>query len=327
MARNKARRKRGGSLKPAQLNLSYGLNSGVSYIDLAQDLSMVNRRLYKQGKVYAVAGISYVFRPEITFPLPLATDLSVLSVAVATAGDTWSVQNSHTKGKALWNQMNRLVLADNPSIKGTWADFKVRLDDHHQAAGNADVLDGDGNAVLDGEWDYSTFVMPQHEVDPVTGLPLAADEFTVHLVGENTATSMGLVKAYAESRATVQPVDPAVPPSLSTSFFNLLTDSGSQEPELADVIEDANDQPPYDETAYPGGATNADAPWFQQTATASVGQPVGRVPGFQAECGLVKVFVDGISNVGSSIAVEDLLVIFHLMPGNYQGVLAENMGQ
>jgi len=327
MARNKARRKRGGSLKPAQLNLVYKLSSGHSYIDLAQDLSMVNRRLYRQGKVYAVAGVSYLFTPAGSDPLPLPTDLSVVALTVFTAGDTWSVQNSHTKGKALWNQMNRLVLKDNPSIKGTWHDFKVRLDDHHQAAGNAVVVDADGNAVLDGEWDYSTFVMPQHEVDPVTGLPLAADEFTSHLIGENTATSKGLVKAYAESRATVQPVDPAVPATMSTSFFNLLTDTGSQEPELADVIEDANDQPPYHETSYPGGASNADAPWLQQSTIASVGAPVGRIPGFQAECGLVKVNLQGLDTRGETKSMSDVVVIFHLMPGNYQGVLAENMGQ
>ena len=319
MARNKARRKRGGSLKPAQLNLVYKIDDGIHYVDLAQDLSMVNRRLYKQGKVYAVAGITFTFSP--------ANNATQVGIVVSTAGDTWSVQNSHTKGKALWNQMNRLVLKDNPSIKGTWADFKVRLDDHHQTIGNAVVVDGDGNAVQDGEWDYSTFVMPQHEVDPVTGLPLAADEFTSHLVGGDTATSMGLVKAYAESRATVQPVDPAVPPSLSTSFFNLLTDSGSQEPELADVIEDANDQPPYHETNYPGGGNNADAPWIQQAASCSVGSPIGRVPGFQAECGLIKFSIGATDPAGAAVDISNAVVVFHLMPGNYQGVLAENMGQ
>ena len=47
---------------------------------------------------------------------------------------------------------------------------------------------------------------------------------------------------------------------MSTSFFNLLTDSGSQEPELADVIEDENDEPPYDQDEYPGGGVNAIVP-------------------------------------------------------------------
>jgi len=320
MARRKTRTKRrksGGSLKPAQLNLSYIINSGTTYVDLAQDLSMVNRRLYKQGKVYAIAGITFGFAPQG------AAVIGALSAS--TAGDTWSVHNAHTKGEALWNQMNKLVLADNPSIQGKWADFKVRLDDHHAA--NADVVDGDGNAVLDGEWDYSIFVMPQHEVDPGTGLPLPADQFTSHLVGNDVATSMGLVKAYASSRASVQEFAPEVPAAFSTSFFNLLTDSGSQEPELGDVVEDANDEPPYDFDNYPGGSTNSDAPWLQQIAVASVGSPVGRVPGFQAECGLVKLVLGGHTDTGAAAPLEDVIITFHLMPGNYQGVLAENMGQ
>ena len=291
MARRK-RRSRQGKLQPAQLNLTYGLGDGVSYIDLAKNLSECNRKLFSQGYVYAVAGVTYTFTAG-----PVTPD--VVSMSVATAGDTWSVQNSHTKGRALWNQMNALVLKDNPSIKGKWHDYKVYLDDHHEVAGNAAVLDGDGNAVLTGEWEYSQYVMPQHEVDPATGLPLAADQFVSHLIGQDTATSKGLVKAYAESRATVQPVDPAVPAAMSTSFFNLLTDSGSQEPELADVIEDANDQPPYHETSYPGGGANADAPWFQQHSSASIGSPTGFVPGFQAECGLVKITLDESNANGS----------------------------
>ncbi len=320
MARNKARRKRGGSLKPAQLNLTYVIEQGSSYLDIAQDLSMINRRLYKQGKVYAIAGISFGYNGSAS--------AATVSLVASTAGDSWSVQNSHTKGKALWNQMNRLVLADNPSIEGTWADYKVRLDDHHQAAGNAEVLDGDLTAVLSGEWEYSIYVMPQHEVDPATGLPLAADEFTSHLVGNDTATSKGLVKAYASSRASVQEFSPEVPAGFSSSFFNLLTDTGSQEPELGDVIEDANDQPPYDFDNYPGGFANADAPWLQQFDLATAGHPLGRVPGFQAECGLIKLIMTAYNSDGvEDPSLEEVLITVHLMPGNYQGVLAENMGQ
>ncbi len=320
MARNKARRNRGGSLKPAQLNLSYIIADGNSYIDLAQDLSKVNRRLYKQGKTYAVAGISFGYNGD--------AQAKTVSLVVSTAGDTWSVQNSYIKAKALWNNMNALVLKDNPSIKGTWHDFKVRLDDHHEAAGTAVVLDGDLVPVLTGEWDYSIFVMPQHEVDPATGLPLAADELTTHLVGSDTATSMGIVKAYAASRATVSPTEPYVDPGMSTSFFNLLTDSGSQEPELADVIEDANDQPPYDQDNYPGGASNADSAWVQQYDLATAGHPLGRVPGFAAECGLIKLTMTAYDANGVvTPSFDELLVTVHCMPGNYQGVLAQSMGQ
>ena len=47
------------------------------------------------------------------------------------------------KGEALFHEMNDLVLKDNPSVRGTWAGFKVRLDDHHVAANTLDPIDGD----------------------------------------------------------------------------------------------------------------------------------------------------------------------------------------
>jgi hypothetical protein len=105
--------------------------------------------------------------------------------------------------------------------------------------------------------------MPQHDVDPATGEPLPALSRTAVLIGDNSASypasgsRVSLAQSYMESRATVQPVDPNVPAAMSTSFFNLLTDSGSQEPELADIIEDENDQPPYATDDYPGTTNNA----------------------------------------------------------------------
>ena len=82
------------------------------------------------------------------------------------------------------------------------------------------------------------------------GLPLPALEFEPVLFGTDTASKRSLVKAYQESRAQVQAA-PALDPLLADSFFSLLTDSGSQEPELADVIADENDIAPYDMDEYP----------------------------------------------------------------------------
>jgi hypothetical protein len=56
-------------------------NSGTEtshYIDLAKDLSAINRRLYRQGKVYQIANISITSR-NTTGGL----------VSFSTAGDTW----------------------------------------------------------------------------------------------------------------------------------------------------------------------------------------------------------------------------------------------
>ena len=219
-------------------------NSQDQYIDVMRDLSRVNRRYYEQDMNVVLKGITFVYpqQPVQYPPLPAVTP-DIFTLKAFSAGNTWAVQNAHVKGHALWNQMNQLVLEDNPSVAGKWHGYKVRLDDHHATGNTLNPEDGDEADYLAGEWEYSTYVLPQHEVDPGTGLPLPALERTAHLVGPNFGVRIGLVNAYQESRATVQDTDPSVPAGLATSFFNLLTDSGSQEPELAEVIREDNNMP------------------------------------------------------------------------------------
>ena len=315
MARNKAGRKRGGSLKPAQLNLTYTIADGNTYIDLASDLSKVNRRLYKQGKVYAVAGISFGYAPSVAAP-------DVVALAVSTAGDTWTVQNSWTKAKNVWNSQQRTARKlIGLSAKPTWEDFKVYLDDAHRAGTIGSVIAGDGAAVGTGEWDYSRLVW---EADDNS-----VDFVYLHIIGGDVSTTdWGLIKGYQESRATVQPEDPDLPAEYGTNMYALLaTDENAVADNVANVMEDSNDEPPYDHDDYPGSDTNSDVPWPQQFASASIGNPVGRCPGFQAECGLILITLAGHNADGQSATVPPILVTIHCMPGNYQGVLAENMGQ
>ncbi len=296
-----------------------------SYIDTAKELSKVNRRMYEQGRMYAYQGLTFIWR-AVAAPVGLST----IELTVRTAGNTWIVQNAHVKGEALWHQMQDLVLDDNPSVKGKWHDYKVRLSAQQVAARLLNVKDGAGVDVKAGEWDISTYVMPQHEVNPTTGLPLAADEFTTCLIGPDTASIKSLVQAYEDSRATVQSPMPNVPAGMSTSFFNLLTDSGSQEPELADVIEDENDEPPYDLDEYPGGATNANVPTPVGYAAISSAEVDGKIGGFVAPCGLLEIELRGYDASGSPVATGDMPqidLLLHVAPGMYKGVAAIPMGQ
>ncbi len=310
-------------IQPAVRELSYKVpvaGTTINYIDMAKDLSIVNRRLYEQGRQYFIGAVEWLFVLDTNV-------VDTVYVAVETAGDTWVVHNAHTKAKALWNEMNQLVLHDNPSIEGKWADYKVYLDDHMRTG---TVLSPEGYTV--GEWNYSDYVLPQHEVDPATGVPLAADQCQVHLVGPTVGApgnfvSVGLVDAYQESRARVQ-IAPDVPAGMSQSFFNLLTDSGSQEPELADVIDAENDEPPYDIDNYPGGAINSPGTIFQEIGVASSTFPNGKLPGFSAECGLIKLSIAAYKDgVLVDLGGEDLIVKFSVMPGDYKGVAALPMGQ
>jgi hypothetical protein len=295
-------------------------DGSLFYIDIARELSKANRKLFSQTRCYGIESVEFWFTGA-----PTATSILVQA---ATASDNWVVNNAHVKGHALWKQMNDLVLLDNPSIKPKWQDFKVRLDGGHTAARQLQCRDGADQYLLNGQWDYSTYVMPQHEVDPATGLPLPADEVTAVLIGGDTATKRSLVEAYALSRATVQPNDPSVPAGMSTSFFNLLTDSGSQEPELADVIEDENDQPPYDQAVYPGQLTNANIPMDQGVAVATIGSPMGYMGAFTAPCGLIRFKCSAFDANGDAESNNAAMIMkVNLLIGKYKGIASVPMGQ
>ena len=339
MAKKRSNRK-APKMQPAVTDLQFTIPAGGgasadarSYIDTARELSKINRRLYQQGRMYAYQGLTYIWRAQPT--TGGGQTLSSIEISVRTAGNTWIVQNAHVKGEALWNEMQDLVLHDNPSIKGKWRDFKIRMVKSMAANRILAVKDGSGTDVAAGEWAYSTYVLPQHDVDPATGLPLPAQEVTAVLIGDDGTAAgvldkVSLVKAYAESRATVQQIDPNVPAGMSTSFFNLLTDSGSQEPELADIIEDENDQPPYDYDDYPGADTNAAVPLTVGYSAISSAEVDGRIGSFIAPCGFLEIELAGFDQDGQPFPVADMPAIdllLHVAPGMYKGVAAIPMGQ
>jgi len=324
--KSSSQRSKVSKIQPAVTSLWYEMptsSTGVArFIDLASDLSRLNRKLYRQGYQYAVAGVTVTDDVGVT---------AALEVTIQTAGNTWVTQNAWTKGFAMWNQMNKEVLDGNPSVQGKWADYKVALTEDQAFSNTITALNGAAGPLAGGyEWAKSIYVVPQHDVNPATGEVLPAQEFTSCLVGPDDLANnvFSLVKAYEESRATVQTSDPNVPASLPTSFFLRLQDDGSQDPELAAVIEGSNDQPPYSMTAgaYPGGAF--------YTATSGATTRVARgvkndftptltLPGFTAECGLMRV--SAIRGPAGGTAACRLQV--HLVPGEYRGIMAQPMGQ
>lgn len=318
-------------IQPAVLDLQYQIpaagganNASDFYIDTMRSLSRVNRRGYEQGKLVGFQGLTYVWRADTL------GNLATVEVTVSTAGNTWIVHNAFVKGKALWNQMQDLVLEDNPSLKGKWHDFKVTLSGNMVGNQELDVLDLNGTPFIAGEWNRSTYVMPQHDVDPATGLPLAAEEWTACLIGPDTSSRKSLVNAYQESRAYVQTPSPLIPGGMSTSFFNLLTDSGSQEPELADVIEQENDEPPYDANQYQGGVTNGNVESLVGYSAISAAEVDGRIGPFVAPCGLIRIDIKGYDSSGEPVIPENMPafdIVLHVAPGMYKGVAALPMGQ
>ncbi len=337
MARkSRAMKKMQPSVPVLRYQMDYSTDGVTRYIDLMKDMSKINRRLYRQGMQVAVGGIT-VISDGID-----AASAPTLDFQVKTAGNTWVTQNAWTKGYSLWRQMNKEVLDDNPSVQGKWADYKVYLTEQQASANTLLNLDGAGGNYPGNEWAVSTYVVPQHDVsdgtaiDPVTGLPiplgevLPAEQWVAALVGPDDVASkrFSLVKAYEESRATVQDVAPNVPAALPNSFYLKLTDDGSQDPELAAVIEDANDQPPYSivDGNYPGGGgfSVGAALTLQHRTIINAYQPNAHLGGFVANCGLLQVNCREISKLDEPGKID---ILVHLVPGSYNGILAERMGQ
>jgi len=302
-------------MQPAQTVLTYQLANGSNYIDLAEGLSAVNRRAYRQGMEYAVGKIDYLFKSAID-------QVASVSLKAMTAGNTWVVHNAWKKAQAHWlaQQRNARSLIGE-SGKPSWEDFKVYLDDGHRAAGSKAVQAGDLAAVSGGEWDYSRFIWEDdsHNID----------EVYLHMIGGDVSTTdWGLILGYQDSRATVQPTDPDLPNEYSNNMYALMAqDENAVADEVAQNMEDENDQPPYDQDDYPGSDVNSDAPWIQQFTSCSVGSPSGTVGAFVAQCGLLKLDIDGVLVDGSAGPAPTTTIQVHLVPGNYKGVLAEPMGQ
>jgi len=303
-------------MQPAHRTLSYLIADGASYFDLAQDLSKINRRFYSQGMSYAVGSVDFAYGgvdPNAVL---------AVSASVSTAGDTWTVHNAWTKGQAHWiAQQRRARRLIGQSAKPTWEDYKVYLDDAHRAAGNETLIDGNGDAVGSGEWDYSVLHI---EADDHS-----ISEWYMHLIGGDVgSTDRGLILGYQQSRATVQAQDPELPAEYGSNMYSALADDqDGASPAVAADMEDENDEPPYDQDDYVGNDTNADWPMLQHLALASVGQPHAVMPGFVAQCGLLRVNTSSILANGANGSAPSILLNVHLVPGGYKGVLADPMGQ
>ncbi len=289
-----------------------------AFLDIAQCLSVVNRRLYQQGYVYAVD--SFVWRPTVA-----KADMDIICVQ-----PSWIAYNAWVKGKALWDRMNRQSGLSKPK----WHDFKVFLNSAHYAShtatfggGNKFPLDGAGATYSSsgGEWVYSQYVSAQ------AGGSAPSFEKCVHFLGDDSAAanaalaadgSVALIQGYADTRVTVGQAEPELPGDASASWQSDLFDDGETFADIDDHLEKSNDNPPYahgadiqggDDPIYPGGSASADG--GQQLALISpVDTETVYAPGGEVPCGLLFVSPSAAGHFEVRVA-----------PGAYNGVAAMPM--
>lgn len=306
-------------IQPAHRTLIYGVGAGTTYIDIARDLSRINRRLYRQGRNYVISKITLLASAG------LERD-EVVTFSFSAAGNTWVVHNAWKRGFGAWKKQQDKVSEALPGIHGKWADFKVYLDDSHRAGTTADVVAGDGANVNSGEWVYSQFVWDDDGTER---------ENYIHLIGSTDATStdVGLIEEYGNARARVQEGVPAVENEASDSIYAKMMGTDELTDLLIDNVEGSNDSPPYDANDYPGGAANCDAAWPMSFGSVTMLQGTTTCPGFIAPCGLLNVFIDSVTVDGSvgDVYTDDtppaMMIAIEVAPGPYRGVLAPPMGQ
>ena len=307
---------------PAVRYLRYELtNSGTPgnesshYIDLARDLSRVNRRLYRQGRDYHVKKITVVSTNTIGVgSADPSQRVNAGFVSASVVHNTWVSQKAWQRGFQTWQLMNKEASHSiTGDVGGTWSDFKVYMSDTMRTGTILSPLDNGGNLFDAGEWAYSRYVTP----DGTT----ASDTFLIHMLGDHNGAagarvSVGLCRSYGESRATVSPNSPETPGGVKDDPLVNVFDYGTAIDEVLDDYMFENDNPPYDLVKYVGGASSGEKPSVAQMSTlGSDGKCT--LAGFNAMCGLIEL------ESKSPIANDVYNVLVELAPGSYRGVKAD----
>ena len=293
-----------------ELNNSSSANTETShYVDLARDLSVVNRRLMRQGRIYHIKKITVV--SSNTPNMPDAVEAGRISASVIPL--SWVSRQAWKRGFQTWQKMNSEAMHANlKSVQGTWADFKVYMHSGQTTHTLLTPKDNGGNSYSVGEWTYSKYVSP----DGTTG----ADEFGAWMLGAHSGSAgawsnIGLIKSYAESRATVQDGSPFVPSTLSDDPLVNVFDYGTTVDEVLDNVESFNDQAPYNIYTYPGEDGNGPQPMVVQDTTLVDGRAI--MSGFEAMLGLVEF------EVKSPVVNDTYSVLVELASGPYRGIKAD----
>lgn len=326
-------------LDPSTRTFYFNVPTGTSYVDLSLVASAINRRFYRQGLNWGVAGFTFFNK-----------GIGEGNVTVSKLPDSWTVANSWVKGFSVWNEMRNQVLETNPSLKSRYSDFKIYADStmagysiqSTPAAANEQILlpvSPDGSLLLKmGEWEYSKYVIPN---DPANSGNTT--EYFAHMIGDNVNTvslkSKGLIMGYGFSRSRVQDFDPNIPDADGSQriedWMTDLFDLGEQEPEIREALVDDNDQPPYrvgssdptdltnDQIYYVGGDQNMPALELHDEVgfTATTVSSKNLMRGNNFPCGLMQI-VNTVPSVGDE---SQLYMQIHLMPGDHKGYLCQRM--
>ena len=276
-----------------RMRFSGGNNSnGLYYIDLARELSKINRKLHRQKQIYTVLGGYYI-------------DSEGSRIDFNVAPHTWVTKRAINRGFAIWRKHIAKALEHTEGMtSGKYSDFKVYLNNNHGAGTLLPAKDAAGNEITGGEWDYSTLISD----DPAPGLsgpPQGqGDEFDLHIVGPHSGSNpnwsrIGLMKSWLDSRPIPEVSDqPNRTEAAPGDPLNNLFDASDTKDDRINLVAEEGDQRPYDEDTFFGyysDSSSGDQNNLQRVGSAftvDTSVALAPVPGFQAICGLVQVNIE-----------------------------------
>lgn len=260
------------------------------YIDVARCLSLLNRKLVRQGHLFRIKGMRIYSDSNDTF-----------RVKVTTLPTNWVVRNAWVKARALWNKMNAIAAEDagGSTIYPKYHDFKVYMNAGHKSQGQTIIpVDADGNQVstVGAEWVYSEYADSGS----------TSDNYDVKMLGAHDGTStnytcVGLIDAYRQSRVQPHSADPMLPGDILTSPWLKLFGDDDQTGDVVTNLNEDNDSPPYPGTIYIGDG--ADDGGFT-VGTCTAGKPataanITTIPSFVAPLGLIRVEIDDTADMSN----------------------------
>ncbi|AXH78667.1 MAG: hypothetical protein [Circular genetic element sp.] len=291
-------------IQPAVQTMEFTIPAGtaLSYIDLSQSASLLNRRFYRQGLQWVVAG----------FTLQGSNAAETGSLRINKLPNTWMVGNAWEKGFRAWDRMNKMAMAENPSIKPKFYDFKIWFSSgHHNVGASILPVDSHGNTygLFAGEWEMSKFTAPT-----VGGATTVDYEIT--MIGQDVPGSLvSLVQNYQQSRSVPQSPDPVDNIDGPNSIFTQIFDEGTvQDDDILADLADENDELPYNQMEYVGNlGTQCELVCILPRITTNA---LTRGSGSVFPCGLIEV--------EGSLEYEAQLLV-HLVPGPNRGYLTQPM--
>ena len=325
-------------IEPAVLTAAFVLPDGAatSTIDLSQVASLINRRFYRQGINWAVAGFKVISPGNATG-----------SMSIAQLPNTWVMSNAWEKGMRSWTKMNREALAETESIRPKFLDFKIYADSTHHTAGygaNLLPIDFAGAPANIGEWESAKVFVPEaYNTVPGAGTDtmntLEMIAVGASYPGVSAATgfdAVGLIEGYAASRALPSILaDPNTPddaadvagPTPENWLAAIFNEGTTQDADIIDELTTENNQPPYPyegdgvnvDTMYPGGANQLPTLQYHDSAiiSATTIGGVTMLKGGNFPCGLIRI--------ASTIDTAGTILQVNLVPGNHRGYLCEPM--